>query len=147
MARITTTDCEHIVPNRFELVVLAAARARELLRGDEPGVLADGDRPPVIALREIAAQKLDLIELRQRLLRRWLDGAEKDGKPETSVRNRMGRRAMYHHEGSQGGLIPKFASSRTVVPRTENATKSMVVSATARNLRSLLTPPKGKEET
>ena len=36
MARITTTDCERIVPNRFELVVLAAARARELLRGDEP---------------------------------------------------------------------------------------------------------------
>ena len=86
MARITTTDCERIVPNRFELVVLAAARARELLRGDEPRVLADGDQPPVIALREIAAQKLDLIELRQRLLRRWLDGAEKDEKPETSVR-------------------------------------------------------------
>ena len=86
MARITTTDCERIVPNRFELVVLAAARARDLLRGDEPRVLADGDQPPVIALREIAAQKLDLIELRQRLLRRWLDGAEKDEKPETSVR-------------------------------------------------------------
>ena len=86
MARITTTDCERIVPNRFELVVLAAARARELLRGDEPRVLAGGDQPPVIALREIAAQKLDLIELRQRLLRRWLDGAEKGEKPETSVR-------------------------------------------------------------
>jgi DNA-directed RNA polymerase omega subunit len=64
MARITTTDCERIVPNRFELVVLAAARARELLRGDEPRVPTDGDRPPVIALREIAAQKLDLLELR-----------------------------------------------------------------------------------
>ena len=86
MARITTTDCERFVPNRFELVVLGAARARELLRGDEPRVPADGDRPPVIALREIAAQKLDLIELRQRLLRRWLDGAEKDEKPEASVR-------------------------------------------------------------
>ena len=36
MVRIMTTDCERIVPNRFELVVLAAARARELLRGDEP---------------------------------------------------------------------------------------------------------------
>jgi len=86
MARITTTDRERFVPNRFELVVLGAARARELLRGDEPRVPANGDRPPVIALREIAAQKLDLIELRQRLLRRWLDGAEKDAKPEASVR-------------------------------------------------------------
>ena len=46
----------------------------------------DGDRPPVIALREIAAQKLGLIELRRRLLRRWLDGAEKAEKPETSVK-------------------------------------------------------------
>ena len=86
MGRITTTDCERIVPNRFELVVLAAARARELLRGDEPRVPTDGDGPPVIALREIAAQKLDLLELRPRLLRRWLDDAEKDEKPETSVR-------------------------------------------------------------
>ena len=85
MTRITTTDCERIVPNGFELVVLAAARARQLLRGDEPRVPADGDQPPVIALREIAAQKLDLIELRQRLQRRWHDGAEKDEKPEASV--------------------------------------------------------------
>ncbi len=85
MARIMTTDCERIVANRFELVVLAAARARQLLRGDEPVVAADGDRPAVIALREIAAQKLDLIELRQRLLRRWIDGTEKNKKLETSV--------------------------------------------------------------
>ena len=103
MARITTTDCERIVPNRFERVVLAAARARELLRGDEPGVPADSDRPPVIALREIAAQKLDLIELRQRLLRRWLDGAEKDEKPETSVKS---------------DRLATSVSCRTVVPHS-----------------------------
>jgi len=85
MARITTTDCERTVANRLDLVVLGAARARELLRGNELGVPADGDRPPVIALRETAARKLDFIELRRRLLRGWLVVAEKDEKPEASV--------------------------------------------------------------
>lgn len=55
MARITTIDCERVIPNRFELVLLAAARARALSRGHTPHVSPDGDKPTVIALREIAA--------------------------------------------------------------------------------------------
>ncbi|MGO9681263.1 MAG: DNA-directed RNA polymerase subunit omega [Beijerinckiaceae bacterium] len=116
MARITTTYCERIVPNRFELVVLAAARARELLRGDEPGVPADGDRQPVIALREIAAQKLGLIELRRRLLPRWLDGAEKAEKPETSVRIGPCCNEVYRLTGitSDTGAVTTASPSREV---------------------------------
>lgn len=67
MARITTIDCERLVPNRFELVLLAAARARALNRGQTPRVSPDRDKPTVIALREIAegyidAERVDLIQ-------------------------------------------------------------------------------------
>jgi DNA-directed RNA polymerase omega subunit len=114
MARITTTDCERIVANRLDLVVLGAARARELLRGNEPGVPADGDRPPVIALRETAARKLDFIELRRRLLRRWLDGAEKVEKPETSVRIGPSCNEVYGLTGitSDAGAVTTASPSR-----------------------------------
>ena len=68
MARITTIDCERVIPNRFELVLLAAARARALSRGHTPYVSPDGDKPTVIALREIAAGAVDPTWLRQWLL-------------------------------------------------------------------------------
>ena len=55
MARVTVEDCLKNVKNRFELVVLAAKRARQLMRGKEPKVEWDNDKPTVVALREIAA--------------------------------------------------------------------------------------------
>ena len=70
MARITRWDCERIVPNRFELVLLAAARARELARGAEPVVEAGRDAVTVAALREIAAGRAALDRLRASWLRR-----------------------------------------------------------------------------
>lgn len=54
MARITVTDCLENVDNRFELVLVAAKRARQLLRGADPLVERENDKPTVIALREIA---------------------------------------------------------------------------------------------
>lgn len=54
MARITVEDCLDHVPNRFELVLLAAKRARELLNGAEPKIKIKEDKYTVIALREIA---------------------------------------------------------------------------------------------
>lgn len=53
MARVTVEDCLEKVPNRFALVVLASARARQLSRGDHPLVDCD-NKPAVTALREIA---------------------------------------------------------------------------------------------
>lgn len=55
MARVTVEDCLKNVKNRFELVVLAAKRARQIMRGKEPKVEWDNDKPTVVALREIAA--------------------------------------------------------------------------------------------
>ncbi len=54
MARITVTDCLQHVDNRFELVLVAAKRARQLILGAEPLVEVENDKPTVIALREIA---------------------------------------------------------------------------------------------
>ena len=54
MARITVTDCLENVDNRFELVLVATKRARQLILGAEPLVEVENDKPTVIALREIA---------------------------------------------------------------------------------------------
>jgi DNA-directed RNA polymerase subunit omega len=55
MARVTVEDCLKNVKNRFELVLIAAKRARQLMRGKEPHVEWDNDKATVVALREIAA--------------------------------------------------------------------------------------------
>lgn len=59
MARVTVEDCLRNVKNRFELVLIAAKRARQLMRGKEPFVDLDNDKPTVVALREIAAGHTD----------------------------------------------------------------------------------------
>jgi len=71
MARITVEDCLPFVDNRFDLVVAARRRARQIARGTPPLVPEDGDKPTVIALREIAAgvinkRILDELEAKQR---------------------------------------------------------------------------------
>ncbi len=68
MARITVEDCIQQVPNRFELVLLAAQRARDISAGAPLLVPHDNDKNPVIALREIAENKLDLDHLRYELI-------------------------------------------------------------------------------
>ena len=59
MARITVEDCIARVVNRFELVLLATKRARQITRGSTPLVEINNDKPTVIALREIATGKID----------------------------------------------------------------------------------------
>ena len=54
MARITVEDCLEHVENRFDLVLLAARRARQISQGAEPLVPVENDKPTVLALREIA---------------------------------------------------------------------------------------------
>ena len=69
MARVTVEDCVERVPNRFELVLLASQRARNLSRGEELTVERDNDKNPVVALREIAGQTADLPRLEQDLIK------------------------------------------------------------------------------
>ena len=67
MARVTVEDCVGMVPNRFELVLLAAQRARDIRSGAELTVERDNDKNAVIALREIAEEAIDLETLRHDL--------------------------------------------------------------------------------
>ncbi|KUO57713.1 MAG: DNA-directed RNA polymerase subunit omega [Sphingomonadales bacterium BRH_c3] len=63
MARVTVEDCVDKVPNRFDLVLLAAQRAREISGGAEMTIDRDRDKNPVVALREIAEQTVKPKEL------------------------------------------------------------------------------------
>ncbi len=69
MARVTVEDCIVQIPNRFELVLLAAQRARNISRGEELTVDRDNDKNPVVALREIADQTIDLGIIEQDLVK------------------------------------------------------------------------------
>ena len=69
MARVTVEDCVLKVPNRFDLVMLAAQRARDVSSGAELTVERDNDKDPVIALREIAEETVDLTVLADSLVK------------------------------------------------------------------------------
>ena len=69
MARVTVEDCVERVPNRFELVLLAAQRARNLSRGEELTIDRDDDKNPVVALREIADETVEIKKLESDLIR------------------------------------------------------------------------------
>ena len=69
MARVTVEDCVEKIPNRFELVLLAAQRARNISRGEELTIDRDNDKNPVIALREIADETIDLTRIEQDLVK------------------------------------------------------------------------------
>jgi len=69
MARLTVEDCLDNVDNRYDLVMLASKRARQISMGSDPLVPEDGDKPTVIALREIAeglvtAENVDRLNIR-----------------------------------------------------------------------------------
>jgi DNA-directed RNA polymerase subunit omega len=89
MARVTVEDCVLQVPNRFELVMLAAHRARSLGSGAELRVERDRDKNPVVALREIAEQKLDLGGLEEALIKSLQKRIEPDQPEEEEVAELM----------------------------------------------------------
>lgn len=68
MARVTVEDCVLKVPNRFELVLLAAQRAKDLSAGAQMNVEQDRDKNPVVALREIAEDKVNRDNLENELV-------------------------------------------------------------------------------
>ncbi len=68
MARVTVEDCVVRVPNRFELVMLAAQRARDIQAGSPLSVERDNDKNPVVALREIADDTIEREQLMESLV-------------------------------------------------------------------------------
>lgn len=69
MARVTVEDCIDKIPNRFDLVILAAERVREIISGAPSEVTRDNDKTAVLALREIAGKFVDPKILRENLIR------------------------------------------------------------------------------
>ncbi|MBP7002459.1 DNA-directed RNA polymerase subunit omega [Amaricoccus sp.] len=84
MARVTVEDCVDKVPNRFELVMLAAHRARSLAAGSGLTVERDNDKNPVVALREIADETLTAERLREMAIESFQRQIEVD-EPEEDV--------------------------------------------------------------
>jgi DNA-directed RNA polymerase subunit omega len=83
MARVTVEDCVVKVPNRFELVLLAAQRAREISSGSPLSIDRDDDKNPVVALREIADETVSLEHLKTSVVRGMQKHVEID-EPEES---------------------------------------------------------------
>ncbi|HAW46057.1 DNA-directed RNA polymerase subunit omega [Roseovarius sp. A46] len=93
MARVTTEDCVDKVPNRFELVMLAAHRAREIAAGAPLTVDRDNDKNPVVALREIADETQSAGDLRERLIESHQTQIEVDEPEEDTMALMMGAEA------------------------------------------------------
>ncbi len=85
MARVTVEDCVTKIPNRFELVMLAAQRARSIAAGAELTLERDNDKNPVVALREIADETIDLDDLREGLVKSLQKHVEMDEPEEDDV--------------------------------------------------------------
>src|ERR1700724_3532103 len=83
MARVTVEDCVVKVPNRFELVLLAAQRAREITSGAPLSIDRDDDKNPVVALREIADETVGLDQLKASVVRGMQKHVEIDEPEET----------------------------------------------------------------
>ncbi len=90
MARVTVEDCVDKVPNRFELVMLAAHRAREIAAGSPATVVRDNDKNPVVALREIADEAQLADDLRERVIEAHQTQIEIDEPEEDSMALLMG---------------------------------------------------------
>lgn len=90
MARVTVEDCVDKVPNRFDLVMLASHRAREIAAGDAPSVDRDNDKNPVVALREIADETQAVDALRERMIESHQTQIEVDEPEEDSMALLMG---------------------------------------------------------
>lgn len=93
MARVTVEDCVDKVPNRFDLVMLASHRAREIATGDAITVDRDNDKNPVVALREIADETQPVDALRERMIESHQTQIEVDEPEEDSMALLMGAEA------------------------------------------------------
>ena len=112
MARITVEDCIDKFPSRFELVLIASNRARKLYSGDDPTVEKDNDKNTVIALREIAEEKIkvpDLSESAVYKLRKHVEQIDDTGEDDEEVGDDFEN--MYKGEISKSG-VPILPSKR-----------------------------------
>ncbi|MGQ0676127.1 MAG: DNA-directed RNA polymerase subunit omega [Rhodospirillales bacterium] len=94
MARVTVEDCVLKIPNRFELVMLAAQRARDISAGATITIERDRDKNPVVALREIADETIDLEMLREGLIKSLQKHVEVDEPEEDAIDAQLGENLL-----------------------------------------------------
>jgi len=85
LARVTIEDCIDKLPNRFELVLLASHRARNIAQGQQITVDRDNDKDPVVSLREIASENINADDLREQFIHAMQKQVEVDEAEETEV--------------------------------------------------------------
>ena len=105
MARVTVEDCVDKVPNRFELVMLAAHRARSLASGSPLTVDRDNDKNPVVALREIAEETLSADTLREQAIESFQRQIEVDEPEEDQMTLLVGNDAPVEDDMSEERLL------------------------------------------
>ena len=113
MARVTVEDCILTIPNRFELVLLASQRARDLASGSEETLDRDNDKNPVVALREIAEETIEIEELKDQVIFGLQKYAEAD-EPEddsTAILAAAEKEWADVHEPAQVGIGDRAAAA------------------------------------
>ncbi len=111
MARVTVEDCVQKVPSRFELVLLAAQRAREISSGAPLTIDRDNDKDPVVALREIADGTITPEELREARIRSMQRYVERDEPEEDELSLEFaGRQLSAVHEELTADSLHKVFS-------------------------------------
>ena len=121
MARVTVEDCVDKIPNRFELVLSASFRARQLSGGAETLVDRDRDKNPVVALREIAAKELKPEDLREEHIKSLQKHAEVDEPEETRPDTDDGREDPQFRQVTEEELLRALTSEaqRRAEPQPE----------------------------
>ena len=97
MARVTVEDCIEKIPNRFDLVLTAAQRARSIQKGELLTIDRDNDKNPVVALREIAAESIDSTRVQEAIvkgLQRFHERDEEQAADEASALAKADLEAM-----------------------------------------------------
>ena len=114
MARVTVEDCVKKIPNRFDLVIAAAQRSREISNGISIEVDRDNDKNPVVSLREIASEAVDAESLQERFIRSMqknLNKEENNFEEEESLEEEF---AAYLNESkSETNLNQDFVFNKT----------------------------------
>ncbi len=119
MARVTVEDCIREVPNRFDLVLLAAQRGREISGGSPLTINRDNDKNPVVALREIADKTVSLDALQEGLIRdlqKQIQGEE----PEEEVMQLLAEEHSYAGESQRQTEVEELALDDEMIDDEED---------------------------
>ncbi len=98
MARITVEDCIEKINNRFELILTAAQRSRDISRGEKPILDRDNDKNTVLSLREIAEDKINKDEMEEEIVKRMQKARSFEDRSEEELIEAIENSTVEHEE-------------------------------------------------